>query len=1011
MLVRRSVRPLAPVLALATTLATALAATLGCTLAARRALAQTPAPPRIYDTAYSRLIREYTTDPRFLPASVSRLPSNDDGIPDPRQHFGTIIGAPGVMHRTHEIYAYFAALAAATPRVRLDTVGTSEEGRPIVLVVIADEETMQHLDRYRAIADSLADPRTIAPEQLNGILARAKPIYYLNGGLHSPEMGSPEMLMELAYRLAASDEPRVAQIRRGLITIINPVSEPDGRDKQVDWYLHYTKGRPEWDDGFPRSSPYWGSYVVHDNNRDGIQISQALTHAIYDVYYAWHPLIMHDLHESVPLLYISTGTGPYNETNDPIAISEWQLLANSDLAAVDAEGLPGAWTWAFFDGWWPGYAVWVANNHNAIGRFYETFGNAGADTYVRDLSGDRYAGDAVTSRQWYRPWPPTAKVRWSSRDNINYMEAGVLAAEQFAAENGERLLRNFWQKGMNSMARGREQTPHAFVIPGLARQRDPRRAAYLVNQLQRHGIEVQRRTAGDSADDYVVLLDQPYRDLAVNLLGVQHFPPTAPNAPYDDIAWTLGLLYGVDVHAVDDTAVFHWAGLVPVRDTVAATASVRGSGSAYVLPYHAQGELLPALYWLRTVEPGARAWAVERPVAVPSPANSSSAADTTTRSVRATVDTTASAPAGSVVFERLSPARAAELARRFALPLTALDRVPDVPRHALDLPRVAVYHTWYNTQDAGWARYTLERAGIPYTSIDKDDLRAGALRRRFDVILVPQVGGSVDQLIHGVDTKWSPLPFRRSRATPALGVPDSSSDITGGPGFEGMAALEQFVESGGTLITLGAATRMAAETGIARALSPHSTRSLFHPGSIVRVRTRGSASPILYGFPDVTTVFRGNGPLYQVAPRDSGDVVLQYGTKREHKKPAGDIMGMPTSDAHAVADTAHPHAPVSPAGAPAHSAALDTAVGARAAQPADSTYVVSGMVRGQDEIVGQGAIFDVPVGHGRVIAFTFNPLHRYLNHHDFPLVWNAIANWNDRPSTVTPNEHTNGARR
>ncbi|MBX6331514.1 MAG: peptidase [Gemmatimonadaceae bacterium] len=909
------------------------------------------------DTAYARQIRAYTTDPRFLPRSVATLPASAT-IPSPLAYFHAIAGAPGVMHHTAEVYAYLRALAKATPRVRVEPVGTTEEGREIVLAIIADEGTIGSLDRYKGLMRRLADPRTLSAAAADSAIAQAKPIYYLQGGLHSPEMGSPEMLMELAYRLAAGEDSATRQIREHVITIINPVSEPDGRDKQADWYYRFTKGRPEWDDGFPRSSPFWGRYVVHDNNRDGIQISQALTKAIFRIYYDWHPIVMHDLHESVPLLYVSTGTGPYNENTDPIIVSEWQLLANSDITALSAEGLPGVWTWGFFDGWWPGYAVWVANNHNAIGRFYETFGNAGADTYVRDLSDARFAGDPVTSRQWYRPWPPTTKVRWSLRDNVNYQEAGVLASLGFAATNGARLLHDFWQAGVNSLTRGRTQAPFAYVIPGFARQRDPKRVAYLVNQLERQHIEVSRRTTGDSAGDFVVRLDQPYRDLAVNLLGIQKFPQTAPYPPYDDIAWTLGLLYGVQVNAVDDSAVFHWPGLVALTDTVAATAEVRGEGAVYLLPYHAQGELLPALYWLRERAPRSRAWAAEE--------RFTAGAD--------------SFPAGSVILDGVNAATARELAARWALPLIGAPSVPAVPRHALDLPRVAIYHSWFDTQDAGWARYTFEQEGIPYTSIDKDDLRRGALRKRFDVILVPNLRGSVDRLIHGVDRRWSPMPFTKTAATPAFGTPATSLDITGGPGFEGMAELQRFVDDGGTVITLFGATRLVAETGIAPGLAPHATRALFHPGSVVRVRARRPASPILYGFPDTTTVFRGNGPLYEVEPRDSALIVLQYGTKLPEHRAEGAMLGMP-------ADT----------GKRAGAAPSRAAEGKEEKKGSDSGYVVSGMVRGQDEIIGQGAIFDVPVRRGRVIAFTFDPLHRFLNHHELPMVWNAILNWNDAP--------------
>ena len=922
---------------------------------ARSVQSSTPSRRRAaLDTDYARLVREATTDPRFLPQAVATLPASES-VPSPLKYFGSIAGAPGVMHHTKDIYAYFRALARATPRVRVDSIATTEEGRQIILVVIADEQTMHSLDHYKALMRRLADPRTLPADSAEALIGEAKPIYYLNGGLHSPEMGSPEMLTELAYRLAVGDDSTDAMIRSRVITIINPVSEPDGRDKQVDWYLHYTKGRPKFDDGFPRSSPFWGRYVLHDNNRDGLQISQALTKAIFDIYYDWHPLVMHDLHESVPLLYVSTGTGPYNVNNDPIIIGQWQVLANNDITTLSAAGLPGVWTWAFFDGWWPGYGMWVANNHNAVGRFFETFGNAGGDTYLRDLSGERYAGAPVTSREWYRSWPPTKQVYWSSRDNVNYQETGVLASLTYAATNASKMLHDFYQVGVNSLARGRTETPHAYVIPGFARQRDPRRVAYLINQLERQHIEIDRRTAGDSAGDFVIRLDQPYRDLAVNLLSTQSYPSTAQYPPYDDIAWTLGALYGVQVHAVNDTSVFHWTGLERLADTVAYSGAVRGGGPVYLLAYRAQSEVLPALFHLRERDRAATAAVADHAFVVGQD----------------------SFPAGSVIIEHAPAGAAKEIAGRWGLPLVSADRVPDVQRHAVDLPRIAVYHSWYDTQDAGWSRYTFDQLGIPYTSIDKDDLRRGALRKRFDVILVPNMNGSLDRMINGVDRDFGPLPFEKTSATPNLGTPFSSPDITGGPGFAGLEALRAFVDDGGELITLETSTRLAAESGIAAELSPHPTRTLFHPGSVVRVRMR-HASPILYGFPDTTTVFRGNAPLFEVPPRDSAMLILQYGTKLPEAADTGAIMGEPNKAAPPRDSTAKSKK-----------------------QGPEEPYVVSGMVRGEDEIIGQGAIFDVPVRKGHVVAFTFDPLHRYLNHHEFPMVWNAIINWNVVPPRST----------
>lgn len=1008
-------------------------------LAALLAVAPFAAPPAFaqgVDTVYTRLVREATSDPAFLPASVATIPEHPT-VPSPRDYFGTIAGAEGVMHRAAELYGYYRALAAATPRVRVERMGTTEEGRELLLVIIADEATMGRLDHYRAQMKRLADPRTLPAAELDAVLDQAKPIYYVMGGLHSPEMGSPEMLTELAYRLAVSDAPAIRRIRENVITIINPVAEPDGRDRQVDWYYRYTKHRAEWDDGFPRSAPYWGKYVYHDNNRDGIQISQELTKAIYKAYWEWYPIVMHDLHESVPLLYISTGFGPYNQNIDPITIGEWQTLANHDITQLTAQGLPGVWTWGFYDGWWPGYAIWIANNHNSIGRFYETFGNGGANTYIRDLSNARFAGEPVTERTWYRPWPPTKKVRWSARDNVNYMQAGVLASLGYVADNGRTLLANFYQKGVNNIERGRTMKPYGYVIPRFELQRDPARAAYLVNQLMRHGIEVHRRTAGDSAGDFVIKLDQPYRNFAVDLLSEQRFPQDAANPPYDDVAWTLGYLYGVEVNAVDDTMVFHWPGLERVTGEVRAPGAVVGAGNVYLIAYRAQAEVLPALYWLRERAPRARAYAAEEGFTIGVGAaalgkagggegglsapllhageGGGAAGGTAGGDVRgeggASTQASDSFPRGSIILENVPANIAAELADRFSLTLHAAARVPDVPRHELDLPRVAIYHTWYSTQDEGWARFAFEQMGVPYTSIHKDDLRRGNLRRRFDVIVVPNVGGNVQMLIHGVDRKFGPMPYTRTAEFPSHGSPSSTEDMTGGPGFEGMAELQRFVEEGGTLVTIGGGTRIAAETGIARALTPVNTGNLFHPGSVVRVKARIPDHPVLYGYPDTTHVFRGNGPLFGVARRDrAAMMVLQYGTRplpdEREDEDDGPMLGIASragtnagEQRKAGGDEGAPRTRPSRPGGGEGTAGETAGEGARASSRGSADrYLLSGMVRNENQIIGHGAIFDVPVGRGRVIAFTFNPLHRWLNHHEHPMFWNALLHWNDRPS-------------
>lgn len=891
------------------------------------------------DQTYNQKIKEFTTDERFLPQNLLDVVDHPT-IPSPLKHFGHIIGAEGQMHRSEEIFNYYKILAETSPMVTMQQMGVSEEGRPFFLVIIAEENTIKRLDHYKHQTALLADPRKTSPEQASKIVLDSKPIYYVSGGMHATEMGSPEMLMELAYRLVTSPSTEIKKIRENVITVINPVMEPDGWDKQVDWYYRYTKGREKFDDGFPRSAPYWGKYVFHDNNRDGLQISQEITKSIFRGFFEFHPTVMLDLHESVPLLYISTGTGPYNDYVDPITQSEWQVMGNHDVAAVSSQGMPGAFTWAFYDGWWPGYGIWVANNHNSNGRFYETYGNAGADTYLRDLSTARFAGDLATSKEWYRPDPATPQVYWSHRNNINYTQVGVIASLSYAADNAQLLLSNFYKKGWNSLEKGKKSGPKAFTI--AKDQRDPVMAAYLANQLMAQGIEVHENNT-----HYVALTEQPYRNLLVSLMTPTAYPKDAKFPPYDAIAWTLPNLYGVSVDRKDSLD-FELSQLRLLTSEVKYQGKIHQSGVEFVIPNKAQQTILSALYALKAAHKNVEFVVLSKETEVAGHKYS----------------------AGSVLIRKINSATADKFAADFGLdmhalasPLTGADLQP------LQLPRVAIYHTWFNTQDEGWSRYTFEQRGIPYASIDKDDLKAGNLRNRFVVILIPRITGNAKRFVHGVDSKFGPMPYTKTAQFPSHGFPDATSDMTGGPGFVGVDHLKKFVEEGGLLVTLENSSAIMAELGIAPELSQVSTPTLFHPGSIVMAKARKTNSPILYGFPESFNVFRGNGPVLQTDKYNREMMLVQYGFQplKDEVPYDGPIMGMKNSPQTQKMEKKEEKNP---------------------------PYVVSGMVRNEQEIVGHGSVFQVPVGKGNVLAFTFDPLHRFLNQHEAPMVWNALMNWN-----------------
>jgi len=960
-----------------------------------------------------------TTEPRFLSPWVAYVPESRD-VPSPADFLGHIAGAPGELSRTAQVYGYFRALDAASPRVHLETLGKSEEGREILLAVIADETGIAELARLREATALLADPRRCDAACAERTLPTARPLYYLNGGLHSTETGSPEMLMELAYRLAVSERPEIRAIRERLIILINPVSEPDGRDRTVDWYYRFVKGKTDYENLPETSPPYWGKYVFHDNNRDTHQRGLALTRAIQDMFLRWHPQVMHDLHESVPFLLVWTGTDPQNIHMDPIVIAERMQMSFQEVRAMSSLGMPGVWTWGFGDAWAHLYVDSVALHHNSIARGYETFGIGSADTMdVRlDLRGEEYLGRPVTRRDWYRPWPPPRQFRWSLRNNTNYMQTGVLSILQYSSLHAPEMLRDFYNKGKRAVERGAAEPPYAFAIP--ERQEDRGRLAALINLLRDHGIEVSRArsafrveekpgtTAGGAgaadsdagkerperelpAGTFLVRLDQPYRGYAIDLLEPQDYPADeADQEPYDDVSWSLPVHFGVEAVRLDDPGV-RAVPLEPVTAPVKYTGKVEGEGPVFVLRDSGQEALLAARHRLARM----RVEAAEQPFTLGG----------------------ADYPAGSWLLPAQKGLREAleSAAAELGLDFDSARELPAVRRHPLDLPRVAVFAAWDDTQAAGWVRMLFDEARIPYTYISDDDVKRGGLDSRFDVILYPHTNLSLARLVQGIDPRHGPIPYTQTKEFPTHGLPLASPDITGGLTHRGVANLNEFVQRGGVLITLGGASAIPIEGGFVRYLRRAKTEDLSTPGAEIRARFSRPDHPIAYGYPRETSVMREDLPLYETREADLGRVVLQWGLEPPRyydKKVKGD--GVWAEGAREVIDAEEAlkeerrrdsKRPAAGRGAGGVAADGSGASGAADESGAsgetggdDESLVVSGGAKGVEQLQGKPAILDIPAGRGRVVAFNFDPIHRLMTRSDFRLVWNAILNWNDLPA-------------
>lgn len=882
-------------------------------------------PNQPVDQGYTAQILKFTTDPAFNSPLTDYLPASAS-VPTPEKVLGHIAGAPDWLPYSADVYRYFRALAAASPRVKVFTIGKTEEGREMIAVAIADEKLLADLDADKARLAKLADPRSIGMDDATAdqLVAQSTPIYYITGTIHSTETGAPTALMELAYRLAVDDAPYIQHIRSHVITLITPVVEVDGRDRMVDLY--------NWHLAHPGQNypplMYWGHYVAHDNNRDAMAMTLNLTRNVADTYIGWHAQVLHDLHESVPFLYDNTvGDGPYNAWIDPILTGEWQQLGWDNVQQLTKFGMPGVFTHGDFDTWSPGYLMFIAAMHNGISRLYETFGNGGADTQKRILDPADY------QRTWYKPNPPLPEVTWSQRDNNNYEQSGLLTALNYFSNNTQLFLKNFYLKSKRSIEKPDLAGPAAYVFPADEKHSGAQAQLLKIMQLQHaevsrltapvtvalpQAVDIDGRTGPTStrtfaAGSYVVRMDQPYSRIADALLDRQYWSPKDPQQhPYDDTAWSMGDLFDVQVVRVTDKSILK-------------------------------------------------------------------------------------------------------------APMSLLDRPVDVPQGLAAiglpnarLPRIALMHTWLDTQTEGWWRMALDTLHVPYDYISTQDVaKIGNLRAKYDVILFGPIGDtSTQQIVDGLPMWGNPMPWKNTKLTPNLGRIDSTDDIRPGLGQAGLADLKQFVHDGGLLIASEDTAKFAIDVGLAPGVFVAPTHDLKVVGSVLQAQFVDRGSPIAAGYDsDGLALYSSRGQSFMISNLVTGDDGLP--NARDYQRPTG--RGGP----HDI-DMPEGRVPAEPPALP--DARPWQALPLNAEQMRDNPLVIpadqrpqvilryadaghlllAGLLDHGEEMAERAAVVDARYGKGHVLLFASNPIWRGETIGSYPLVFNAIAHFDRLDTSSAP---------
>jgi hypothetical protein len=863
-------------------------------------------------------------------------------VQTPEQYFGFRIGTDKKLVRYDKGIEYLQKIAAESDRVRYRNLGPTTNGVPFVMLEISSAENLKNLERYKKLEKKLyfqGGAPTVA--ERNEIFHSGKAVIVITNNIHSTEIGSSQMVLELAHRLATEDSPYIKKLLDNVILLLVPSLNPDGQIMVTDWYNKYL-GTPSEASPLPY---LYHPYVGHDNNRDMYLFSQKESKMTAEVlWHDWFPSVWLDEHQqgmNGPRIFTMPATDPINPNVDPLIYRLNSIFGQSQAAALEAEGKTGIIFNATYTNFWEGAMAWAGWWHNQVGLLTEVAsariatptmqlkadpskpgapaGNARAAATgpaggTTDFEAERRRSlenpdepmpaprDTNSRTEYPRPW---LGGKWTLRDIVDYELIATFALLETAADRRETLLHEIYEVNLRTIEAGKAGTigegkdkAFAILVP-FAGQHDGDEAIELIDKLMIGGVDVYRARTEFKQDGttyaagtFVIPFTQVFARYAKDMVEKQTYPevrraPDAPaEAPYDVSAWSLGMQFGVKTEFAK-TPLDSSLGLEKITSTPKFILAARKAGATWSFPYNGA---LSALVVNRLMKAGAK-------VSLTKPASNGVPLAIAT----ATANAWSKATAG---FEVVAPVAAAEKA-----PLLAT---------TLRTPRVAMYQSYDPSMDEGWTRWVLEHYAFDLTSIHNEDVKAGKLRAKFDAVVLPDQRGK--SILEGLDYKTIVAEYR------------------GGIGETGWQALRQFVADGGTLISLGESSNLLVDKlplGVKELKRTTTREQHFAPGTIVNLQI-DTNNPVGRGMAPDTFGYYINSPFFQVVEGFASQkvsVVARY----------------PNTDVNA-----------------------------------------SGWFRGEDLMYGRAAVVSIEMNPGKIVLFGIRPQHRAQTHATLPLLFNAL---------------------
>ncbi len=878
-----------------------------------------------------------------LAALLAAAPSSAvaQAIPSPESVLGHTVGEDFFLATFEESLDYFEQLASASDRVELLEVGRTSFGRPTYVAFISSPENLGDLERYREISQRLAHPEGLSDEEARQLAREGKAIVHIDGGLHATEVAHAQHTMQLAYDLATEDDdPETLSILENVILMLWPSINPDGQTMVADWYRS-NLGTP-----YEVSAMPWlyQKYVGHDNNRDGYMINMIESRMVTRVDRHWEPHILYNHHQTAPFparIWIPPFAEPISPYVHPLMWRSVNLIGMAMAQALEERGQKGAMHMGTgFDNWYPGFMDHANNFHNVASLLTETglYRYATPHFYTVNDFPERNRGlqpQSLYSSPWEGGW-------WRLRDAVDYMLTASVSVLDVASKYKEDLLYNRYQAGRDIIAQYSEGPPYGYFIP--QDQRDPVAAVELLRRLAFNGIEVHQLDTAVTYDGiqhpagtWVIAMDQPFANYVRQLFSVQdypdlrEFPEGPPDQPYDVAGWTLPYQMGVrvieasspledgvrtamsqvsgetvDWDSTEDAALFDSppgpgfnshpvaAGIVPLAGQIS------GSGGALVLD-PAQNNTFRALN---------RVWSEGGRVRIQPGAQGEEGEGGTSATYQVT---------------GLSSAAQDRLASDFALQA----RRGGSGGTEISQPRIGVYRPWSPDADDGWTRWLLEVYGYEFTSLRNAEVRAGGLSDRFDVVIIADVPAG--RIIDG---------FQKGSVPPRY---------AGGIGAEGVREIDEFVRTGGTLVTLNGGSVFAIDElhlPVENVVAELDRKDFFMSGSIVELEVDPS-HPVMAGMESRSKVVVGRSPVFSVTEEFEGSALAKY--------------------------------------------------------PTEGSPLLSGYLLGEEHLQGYAAALDVEHGDGHVVLLGMKPQWRGQPFGNFRILFNAVLYSGLAAAAVTPN--------